>query len=102
MPEDEIVTQGRRGDRMYFLARGDCECIVYDEFKQPWFQHLLKPGCHFGEVALLYNTLRTATVRAKNYITVAALDRPNFDELIMNFPETVPKFKEVMNCYDDK
>ena len=58
---------------MYFLARGDCEVYVNDEIGEELFVNILHPGQHFGEVALIYNTLRTATIRAKSYCTIAEL-----------------------------
>lgn len=60
---------------MFFLARGDCEVRVTNEKKKEKTVRILKPGHLFGEVALLYNCKRTATVISKNYCTMAKLNK---------------------------
>ena len=70
-PEEELITQGTNGECMYFLAKGDCEVFVIDEFRKQKYHDLMRSGRHFGEIALLYNTLRTATIRARNYSTIS-------------------------------
>jgi CRP-like cAMP-binding protein len=43
----------------------------------------LGPGESFGEAALLLNTLRTATVRARTPLRVLALDRSTFEQVVL-------------------
>lgn len=66
---------------MYFLARGDCEVKVTNERRKEQTVRILKPGSLFGEVSLIYNCKRTATVISKNYCTMAKLDKNGFKEL---------------------
>jgi hypothetical protein len=68
-----IVTQGDRGDRFYLIADGSVE-VVQDGL-------LLRrqgPGESFGEIALLHDVTRTATVRACEPTSLYALDRDPF------------------------
>jgi hypothetical protein len=44
---------------------------------------LQKPGWVFGDLALLFNSSRTASVVAKTNITVWALDKKNFLKFVM-------------------
>ena len=74
---------------MYFLAKGDCEVWVIDENRKQKYHDLMRSGRHFGEIALLYNTLRTATIRARNYSTIALLNKDNFEELRINYPQVI-------------
>lgn len=73
-PEEDIVTMGTKGRTMYFLASGECSVFTYDLDNQEILQAKIKPGGHFGEVSLLYNRLRTATVRASNYCSLGEFD----------------------------
>jgi CRP-like cAMP-binding protein len=49
--------------------------------------HRLGPGRHFGELALLHNSKRTASVRAVADTTVLAIARQDFASLVGNMPE---------------
>lgn len=51
---------------MYILAQGQCEVLVKDQHQRENFVKDIFPGSLFGEVAFLYQTKRTATVRSKD------------------------------------
>ena len=71
---------------LYFLARGDWEVLIMDENKNNKFLHYIKSGSYFGEVAILKDWYRTATVKSKNYTTWAKLEKVKFDKIIQRFP----------------
>lgn len=51
----------------------------------------LGPTCYFGELALLKNEKRAATVTALTDVTVLSLDRKAFDELLGPLQEILTK-----------
>jgi CRP-like cAMP-binding protein len=61
----------------------------------------LKEGDHFGEIALIYNCLRTATVQSDAYSVVAEISREHFIAMLNRFSELRPKFKEGTAIYKD-
>ncbi len=64
----EIVTEGEAGDRYYVVASGEASV----EGKT------LGRGSGFGEIALLRDVPRTATVTASSDVTLLALERDEF------------------------
>jgi len=70
---EEIITQGEVGDRFYLIERGEVEVIENGSFRRRE-----SPGESFGEIALLHDVTRTASVRATTETTLLALEREQF------------------------
>ena len=69
----EIVRRGDHGDRFYLVGDGEVDVLV--EGQPPQRQG---PGSYFGEIALLRDVPRTASVRAATDVELYALDRDYF------------------------
>lgn len=100
-PELTIITQGELPTALYFLVTGKCEVEVLDEHKRPHLVKKLGSGAHFGEVALIYNTNRTATVRALNYANIAVLNKEDFLVVCHKFPKAMDLFRRAASKYHD-
>ncbi|TYZ57646.1 hypothetical protein PybrP1_003398 [[Pythium] brassicae (nom. inval.)] len=72
-PEDCVIKQGDTGDKFYVIQNGTLEVIV-----NAAVVGFLHPGDHFGELALIYDAPRAATVRAATNAVIWTLDRDEF------------------------
>jgi MFS family permease len=70
---EDVVVQGEHGDRFYVIEAGEGDVIGDGRLIRT-----LRPGDAFGEIALLHDTLRTATVRARTPLRLYTLDRHHF------------------------
>jgi cAMP-dependent protein kinase regulator len=69
-----VVREGEKGEQFFLIAEGEFEVLEEAAGKV----NTLKPGDHFGEVALLRDVPRTATVRALTAGKVMTLSKQNF------------------------
>lgn len=74
---EAIIEQGEPGDAFYAIARGQATVTIDGEFVRT-----LGQGAYFGELALLNDTPRTASVTAASAMRVFRLDREGFDKVV--------------------
>ena len=77
-PGEAILRQGDAGDRFYVVISG----ILNVRQESRGERGVLRPGDYFGEVALVMDIPRTATVSAMTPATIASCDRATFEELV--------------------
>jgi MFS family permease len=69
----EVITEGEQGDRFYLIETGGVEVFEHGEFRRNE-----GPGESFGEIALLHDVPRTATVRTTEPTRLLELERDQF------------------------
>jgi len=80
---ETVINQGDQGDCLYLIDNGNLDCYktFVKEEGQKWLK-LYYPGEAFGELALLYNAPRAATIIAKTDCILWALDRETFNHIV--------------------
>lgn len=81
--DDNIIVQGDNGDAFYVIETGQCAVLIdNDSTGMPDIVGTLGPGGAFGELALMYNTPRNATIRAQEPVTLWRLSRSNYQAIV--------------------
>jgi cAMP-dependent protein kinase regulator len=75
---DMIIKQGDEGDNFYCIHSGTVEVIVNDEKVSE-----ISEGGSFGELALIYNQPRAASIRAKTDTQLWAIDNGTYRRILM-------------------
>jgi len=81
-----VVRQGKPGDSLYIVHRGNCDVMVQMGEAPPSKVATLAPPAFFGEMSLLTGEARTATVQAKGEITVFSIGKGLFSEILAANP----------------
>ena len=79
-PGDMIIQEGDPGDKFYLLESGEADVYRMDSGDEP-VKHYSK-GDYFGELALLDDKPRAASVVAKTDVKVATLGKDGFQRLL--------------------
>jgi cAMP-dependent protein kinase regulator len=80
---ESVITQGEQGDVLYLIEKGELDCYkTFDKEEGPKHLKVYYPGEAFGELALLYNAPRAATIIAKEDCILWALDRETFNHIV--------------------
>ena len=87
-----MITQGDVGDRYYILGSGAAEVFIDGKLV-----NRLDPGEGFGEIALLRDVPRTATVRTTVPSEVFALERDTFLDAVSSTRRSFAEADEAVN-----
>ena len=92
IPGDVLCKKGDPGDSMYFISSGAIEVDTGDKTLT------LGSGEFFGEIALLKETSRTATVTAQSFCDVLILRRTDFMSLLDGNPNLKSEIESVASA----
>jgi MFS family permease len=92
-PGTVLVREGDPGDRFYIVAEGT---VVVFEDGVPIAE--LEAGGYFGEIALIRDVPRTATVTAKTPVVLYALDREDFLAAVTSHAPSAQAADEVVSA----
>jgi NADH:ubiquinone reductase (H+-translocating) len=90
-----VFRQGDLGDRIYIIVKGRAE-VVREQGGREVVLAALGPGEYFGEMALVHNTPRTATVRCTEPLDLISLPKREFGVLTAHLPEMRKGFEQVI------
>jgi len=79
---DAVITQGEQGEVLFLIESGKLDCFKERKGEDRLFLKEYLPGDSFGELALLYNAPRAATIIAKSDCLLWALDRETFNNIV--------------------
>jgi CRP-like cAMP-binding protein len=81
---EDVITQGAVGDFFYVVETGQLDVYIQKKDEKPVKVTSYGPGGSFGELALMYNAPRAATVRGSTDGVLWALDRVTFRRILMD------------------
>ena len=96
---DKIITEGDEGNVMYVLIAGSVDIIKTTIYGEKFVCATLDDSMHpvFGEMALLDNDKRSATVMAKTECITLSIDTKSFNEYIDKYPRAGIVLLKLMN-----
>lgn len=80
-----VFKEGAHGGYMFFIVDGDVEVIKQFDTKKHTIAEL-GPGRSVGEMSLIDGAPRSATVRAKNNLSLIVLKREDFQKMLTEEP----------------
>ena len=89
-PGDFIFQQGDLGDSVYVIEDGECE-VLREQKGERELLATLGRGEYFGEMALLSDRTRNATIRARTALDILIIPKADFNKL----RQSVPAFGDV-------
>ncbi|MFA5834579.1 MAG: FAD-dependent oxidoreductase [Bacteroidota bacterium] len=100
-PGETVFRQGDVGDTLYILLNGEAE-VIREEIRLEQRLALLSAGEFFGEMALLNEHTRGATIRCTKAMDVLCLNKNDFRSLVANLPDLRKSFESVMSSRNIK
>lgn len=85
-PGEIVFKEGEKGAYMCFVAEGELEVLKKNLEGESVVISTLQTGASIGEMAVIDNFPRSATVRAKNKGTLLTLSRYSFDTILKQYP----------------
>ena len=94
-PGDSLFHQGDVGDALYIIVEGDAEVLV-DAPGGPMTVATMGKNDFVGDIAVLCDVPRTATVTAKSELITMRISKELFFQLVCQFPQIAIEIMRVL------
>jgi len=91
----EVCHQGDQGDTMYVILGGVADVLIDSDKGQIAVAEMRKNN-FFGEIALLCDVPRTATIKAREPLTTLKITKDMFYRLVAEFPDMAIEVMRVL------
>jgi len=92
---EDIVTEGEVGDCMFIIQHGTAD-VIRNEEGEATVVDTMESGELLGEMAIVENTVRSSTVRARGEVRAITIDRKTFMRRIQEDPSLAISVLEVL------
>lgn len=93
---EAIVQEGEEGNKCYIIVRGKFEILKNIPGQGETRVAVLQDGDHFGEIALLRNVPRNATVRALSPAVLLSVRQESFHRLTAEHPQILQTLEQTL------
>jgi NADH:quinone reductase (non-electrogenic) len=93
-PGEVIFNQGDIGDNVYVIEKGECD-VLKEEGGRQLLLATLRKGDYFGEMAVLADVSRNATVKARTAMDVVLIKKQDFNLLKAGVPAFGQVFQDL-------
>ncbi|TDF99415.1 ABC transporter transmembrane domain-containing protein [Paenibacillus piri] len=93
---DAVVREGEEGSKFYIIVRGRFEVLKWIPGAGEKRVAILQDGDHFGEIALLKDVPRNATVQATGPSVLLSVRRESFHKLIAAYPQILSALESTL------
>lgn len=84
--DEFVIKQGDEGNNLFIVEEGTLRCTKKEKLNDPTCEDKFlleyKKGMAFGELALLYNAPRAASIQATSSGVLFSLDRETFNHIV--------------------
>lgn len=87
-PNEYLFLEGEYGDTMAFVLHGKLNIIKKNAQGSPIVIHRMQAGDSIGEMALLDDLTRSASVQATELSALVLLSRQDFETILAEHPQT--------------
>jgi len=84
--DEFVIKQGEEGNHLYIVEEGTLKCTRKEKLKDPNCEDKFilnyNKGMAFGELAILYNAPRAASIQALTDVILFSLNRETFNHIV--------------------
>jgi thioredoxin reductase (NADPH) len=94
-PGQVVIRKGDMPDALYVVTKGEAVVVERDDNGVERVVNTVKEDQYFGEIGMLRNEPRNATVRARTSLEVIAVSRDSFNMLVKSSNQTADEIARV-------
>jgi len=98
---DHVFFEGDKGSALFIILKGTVEIVRHDNGRRVHIATLNK-GAFFGELALVYDTPRTATALAIEDTLLVCLFKHDLEQLVKHYPVLGNKIQAILKQIIEK